>query len=211
MCDDSPRRVDVLDDSLPVVVFSGGRPLFQTRATVFLWWQKLDPDLVDRWMTSKKHIIGLVELYAVVLARSTWSDRISGRKVIYFIDNIPAMRALIRGTSSDLDWRSVLLSYEDLECEGNRYAWYARVPSKSNIADCPGRNDVGDMVGMECETPRCIFTGKPISGELVKWFILVVQLSSLCHLVMSHLFRICDMSPGPMIKRKCDRLNFIHL
>ena len=41
----------------------------------------MDPELVDKWMISKKHVIGLVELYAVVLARSTWSDRIAGKKL----------------------------------------------------------------------------------------------------------------------------------
>ena len=167
--DHSPRKVDVLDGSLPVVVFTDGACeenddgdyeasvrgfLYSRQERPFFFGGKLDPSLVEKWMVPKKHIIGLVELYAVVLARSTWSDHIAGKKVKYFIDSIPTMRALIRGTSFDLDWRKVLLSYEELQYNGSSYARYARVPSKSNIADCPSRNDVGDMVGIERETPR---------------------------------------------------------
>ena len=46
----------------------------------------LDGSLVRRWMDGKKHIIGLVELYAVVLARAHWDSYFKGCRVIFFID-----------------------------------------------------------------------------------------------------------------------------
>ena len=125
---------------------------------------RLPDNLVEQWRRNKRHIIGLVELYAVVLARAIWKEFLHGQKIIYFIDNIPAMRALIRGTSSDVSWRAVLLKYEELEMASQTFPWMARVASKSNIADWPSRNEEYKLEGMyHCEV-NCIFT-----QELVTW------------------------------------------
>ena len=44
---------------------------------------KKKSSLVEINLVSKDHIFGLVELYAVVLARSHWRSVVGGRKVIY--------------------------------------------------------------------------------------------------------------------------------
>ena len=44
---------------------------------------KLDGALVSSWMKEKKHIIGLVEFFAVVLARYHWNEILKGRRPIF--------------------------------------------------------------------------------------------------------------------------------
>jgi len=47
---------------------------------------------MNRWMDGKKHI-----------DKSFWRDiiGIKGRWVVFFVDNIPLMRSLVKGTSSE--------------------------------------------------------------------------------------------------------------
>ena len=111
----------------------------------------------------KKHIIGLVELYAVVLARYHWNALLKGRRVVFFVDNIPSMRSLIKGTSTDRQWRRLLRSIELIETEGPTYSWSARVPSDSNIADGPSRDDYNDLQDFEFTIPMCIYSRSSIT------------------------------------------------
>ena len=129
-------------------VASAGGVIYLRNKKPMYFGGRLPDKLVEQWRRNKRHIIGLVELYAVVLARSVWKEFLHGQKIIYFIDNIPAMRALIRGTSSDVSWRAVLLKYEELEMVSQTFPWMARVASKSNIADWPGRNEEHRLIGM---------------------------------------------------------------
>ena len=120
--------------------------------------------LVSRWMDGKKHIVGLVELYAVVLAIYHWDIFLKGRRVIFFVDNIPSMRSLIKGTSSEREWRELLRSLESIEIRGPTYSWFARAPSDSNIADGPSRDDDSGLELFEATIPVCIF-----AQSLVQW------------------------------------------
>ena len=74
----------------------------------------LSDDVVDRWMASgKKHLIGLVELYAVVLARFVWGDFLDNRRAtLFFIDHVGVLSALIKCSSRDELWRTLLVSLE---------------------------------------------------------------------------------------------------
>ena len=45
---------------------------------------KVPPKLVAQWSEGRKHIIGQVELYAVVLARTLWSHYINSERCIFF-------------------------------------------------------------------------------------------------------------------------------
>ena len=122
---------------------------------------RLDGSLVTRWMDGKKYIFGLAELYAVVLARYHWDIFLKGRRVI-----IPSMRSLIKGTSSEREreWRELLRSLEYIEMRGPTYFWFARVPSDSNIADGPSRDDFSGLELFEATMPVCTF-----AQSLVQW------------------------------------------
>lgn len=112
----------------------------------------------------KKRIIGLVELYAVVLARKHWKIFFDGGRNIYFIDNMPAMQCLVTGVSSDGDWRSILRKFEQIEMERQSLGWYARVLCESNIGDGPSQNDFGLLDGCERTIPICLFT-----NSMIQW------------------------------------------
>ena len=89
---------------------------------------------------------------------------LKGRRVIFFVDNIPSMRSLIKGTSSERQWRELLRSLESIEIRGPTYSWFARAPSDSNIADGPSRDDYSGLELFEATIPVCIF-----AQSLVQW------------------------------------------
>ena len=175
-----PRVLRVRDGEKPVLVFIDGACefledgsyeatvggiLYSPNGTSECFGGRVDGGLVSNWRSHKDHIIGLVELNAVVLARSHWRSVVGGRKVKYFLDNIAAMRVLIKGSSKDVSWRKLLLLFENFESECSSRCWFARVPSKSNVADGPSRSEAGVAASGAIKTiPVC-----PISKSLVSW------------------------------------------
>eukprot|EP00435_Cladocopium_sp_Y103_P014937 s3895_g3.t1 len=130
---------------------------------------RVPPGLVDTWkQAGKDHLIGLVELYAVVVARSTWKKFLDDRRVIFFQDNYGVLDVMIKGNAADKAWRTLMLVYENLDADAPSMAWYTRVPSASNIADGPSRaRSVRAMLPKEkqewslerlhlCQEPPCL-------------------------------------------------------
>ena len=99
---------------------------------------KIAPALVDFWkLDSPDQVIGQAEAFAVVLARRALSRFITGRRVLYFIDNEGAREVLIKGSSKS---RTLLLLgsiFFEMENKDQSLTWLERVPSASNIADAP--------------------------------------------------------------------------
>lgn len=170
LCEHPPRTLNFCDERNTVQVFTDGacgpdehgRYSATVGGVIFVdgkseyFGGTLPDELVLSWLTNKEHIIGLVELYAV------GGSLLAGRKVVYYIDNLPAMRALIKGTSSDPHWRDVLRKFEEAEMDAQSFSWFARVPSASNIADGPSRGDDSLLVGSTKVVPKCLYEGCPI-------------------------------------------------
>ena len=98
--------------------------------------------LLAHWRSDgRRHVIGLV-LYAAIVALRYWRRRLEGRRVVLFVDNWPALDALVRGDASVATWRELLLVLENPEETAPFYLWTARVPSKSNVADGPSRGSI---------------------------------------------------------------------
>ena len=68
--------------------------------------------LVNTWIANSKHVIAMVELYAVIVARFVWSRFLNGRKAIAFVDNESAKEALVKGYSFNAHFRALLLQLE---------------------------------------------------------------------------------------------------
>ena len=61
------------------------------------------------------------------------------------MDNYPAQDCIIKGSSSDPTWRELLLILERIDQQVSSYMWVSRVPSESNISDCPSRGSLKEV------------------------------------------------------------------
>ncbi|CAE7350492.1 unnamed protein product, partial [Symbiodinium necroappetens] len=105
----------------------------------------------------KHHVIGLVELYGAILALRHWRKHLEGQRVLLFIDNWPALDALVKGDAAVPTWREILMVLENpLEVEPC-YLWIARVASASNVADAPSRGSLKELAPwkLAVEHPKC--------------------------------------------------------
>ena len=105
----------------------------------------VDSSLLDNWLDEFKHPIGLIELYAIVIAFRLWGPLLERQKVLIFGDNWAANDVFIKGTSSVKAWRTLLLEIEKLDDAIGALTWMARVPSSSNIADPPSRGSLDEL------------------------------------------------------------------
>jgi hypothetical protein len=88
----------------------------------------------------KSTVIFEAELLALVLCVRLWRKLIQNRPCVMYVDNNGTRDVAISGSARTFPGSSLvatLLSQEDAACVT---AWYARVPSQSNIADPPSRN-----------------------------------------------------------------------
>ena len=162
-----------LSNGSPILVFTDGASEAQSNAVGGIIISPFLPrprffgvhvpnKLVELWRTTMKHIIGPVELYAIVLARHVWNSHMMGGKTIFFIDSYVAMDSCIRGTSSNEKLRRLLLSMEEIDARGHAWGWYCRVPSKSNPADEPSRGVFdGILAALNADRDHC---SCPITG-----------------------------------------------
>ena len=131
-----------------VFVGSVGAVIFDPRniADVKAFGVHVPDVLLNEWkFAGKRHLIGPVEMYAVILARSTWKAEVGGRRIIYFVDHCGVMNSYIKGSSADKTWRKLLFEFEKLEANHPSIPWFCRVASQSNIADGPSRGVWSEM------------------------------------------------------------------
>ena len=112
------------------------------------------PDqLMQAWRSEAgDHLICQIELFAVFCVKTLIPQKLVGRRVIYWIDNEAARLALVKGQSKSSIMDRMIRELCLLEDRMLSYAWYTRVPSKSNIADAPsrGKDDcVAQALGMQ--------------------------------------------------------------
>ena len=128
---------------------------------------KVPQDVMRRLQgDGKTHVIGLIEMYACICAIYNFSDVLRGRKFILFVDNYPAQDCIIKGSSSEPVWRELLLVLERIDQQVSSYMWVCRVPSESNISDCPSRGslkEVREILGdVSIRDLKC-----PLSGDVL--------------------------------------------
>ena len=87
----------------------------------------------------QKHIITEAELLPVLVARFLFRRRLFGRPLLSLIDNEAAKCALVKSASSNEACAAIVEGVGDCDLVDGVVAWYARVPSPSNLADDPSR------------------------------------------------------------------------
>ena len=156
-----PKVVALIADENPILVYTDGSSedeisriggvLIDGLKPARVFGARVPPELIDLWhRAGKKHVIGQVEMYALVVARRTWKTHLHERRVIFFIDNWAVLDSYIPGTSKESTWRALLYFIEKDDLEKPCYAWATRVPSESNVADPPSR---GTLEGLEFLRP----------------------------------------------------------
>eukprot|EP00971_Amphidinium_carterae_P012657 249194-Amphidinium_carterae.1 len=62
------------------------------------------------WMSKRDQPTTQAELYAVIVAKTMWHERLKHRKVNWFIDNIGAKIIMSKGSAKDDDLKDILLT-----------------------------------------------------------------------------------------------------
>ena len=174
-----PRTLEIKMSSKPFLVFTdgacehvGGKLVATVGGILFHPDSSKKPiafgcvvgdKVVDKWAASGVvHPVALTELYAVCLARHVWCKYIDNSKCVFFIDNQGVLDACIKGYSPVAEMKRLLLSFETLDKCAPTLAWFARVPSLSNISDLPSRGkweELASLIDFEIVEPECFLTG----------------------------------------------------
>ena len=118
-----------------------GAALFDARGC-FLAFFSLHVDAQGRQVlgeASKKTIIFELEFLAVITALVHWKSILRNRPIVMYLDNNTTRDIAISGRGRSLTAKALATALLTLEDEGELRAWYARVPSPSNVADLPSR------------------------------------------------------------------------
>ena len=123
--------------------------------------------IVERWRRIGGHtkVIHQAEILPAVIAVDQWGAQARDRRVILFVDNEAARAALIKGVSSSRPSAELVGWFWQSCAEHCIHIWIERVPSKSNPADGPSRDDFGwcHAEGFERAFPECL--GEEGMGE----------------------------------------------
>ena len=145
-----PRRIGPRSCAPPVIVLTDGacEPEVTSIGGVIFCDGKLQvfgasipSSLADTWKSKEdqSQVIGQAELYPLLIARLTWSESLAGRKVLYFVDNESARLAMVKAYSPVLASLKLICQALAWDYSNESSAWFARVPTASNIADAPSR------------------------------------------------------------------------
>ena len=103
------------------------------------------PDKLLLAWQQRKSYMGQLEILAAYFGLSTWSSRLTSRKVLLFVDNDSAGANLVRGYSPLLDSGALAGAFWLLASSMRAAVYIDRVESKSNPSDGPSRLDFSLM------------------------------------------------------------------
>ena len=155
LSESAPRCIRAWTDEWPALVFTDGAcedgaALVSHGAVLcdpstqsfFFFGDKVPACYVDEWTRGgQKQVIFQAELFPVWIAKRTWKHVLSGRQVIWFCDNEAAKSALVKSYSPLLNSMEIIRCCAAEDVYAQSLNWYARVPTKSNIADAASRLD----------------------------------------------------------------------
>ncbi|CAE7830851.1 unnamed protein product [Symbiodinium sp. CCMP2592] len=126
----------------PAKAFAGiGAVILDASSGVSRVFQGQVPErLVVRWREEVgEQIICEVELYALLMIRACLQNFLSGKRIIFFIDNDAARSVVLRGQSRSDAMHRLALALSMVEAVAPCISWIERVPSSSNIAEWPSK------------------------------------------------------------------------
>ena len=103
--------------------------------------------LLKAWQSKTRKVIATLELFAAVHAVEILSPMFQGWRFFLYVDN-EAARACLISLYSRVTMHNVMLKQiSEIVAVNSLFIWVARVPSASNPADKPSRNDTTDLLG----------------------------------------------------------------
>ncbi|CAE7297549.1 F25B4.6 [Symbiodinium sp. CCMP2592] len=165
-----PRTITVSDPRKPVIVYTDGSYEDEVAkwgsffvdlesGEKFVLAGVVPEELRKMWHTQVgEQIICEVELFAVVCAKWVYGKRMSARKAFIFIDNNSALATLIKRSSQSEAMFRLMALVNVMDSVHPVGAWYHRVPSKSNPADLPSRDESSELCRIFNATDQGEFT-----------------------------------------------------
>ena len=92
------------------------------------------PSVIDLWKSRVQQIFPGESLCGIAVPSSCW-ELLTGRDVLWFVDNESACSALIRGHSSQGDVHVIAQTASLLMCRNSCRTWYEWIDSASNVSD----------------------------------------------------------------------------
>lgn len=103
---------------------------------------------------SRETIIGELETLAVAMAVLLWGDRLFSSQLVVYIDNEGAKFSLIRGYSASKAISAICALTATALDKHVILPWYSRVPSVSNLADFPSRDEPHQLLPKKSQSPK---------------------------------------------------------
>eukprot|EP00435_Cladocopium_sp_Y103_P043481 s1078_g12.t1 len=153
-----PRTISAFGERRPILVFTDGSwesEIAGIGAVV------IDTATGDRWIFSGRvpevlichwkklvgdQLICQIELYAMVVVRWMFKDRLKDRRAVWWVDNEAARFSTIKGLSPSWTMRVLVREFYSFEVSSPSFSWIERVPSFSNPADGASRDSPGEVM-----------------------------------------------------------------
>jgi hypothetical protein len=163
----APRTLDCTGEQRPLLLFTDGAAEGVNRQDVTIggvlidtvtqitrfYGCAVDPSLVRCWQSGgSQQVIGQGELLPVLLSRRLWKEEMQGRRVFAFVDNDSARDSLVAAFSPSAHSMNIIYRFLEMDLSSVSHFWFARVPSKSNIADGPSRLDFDEVSALPHST-----------------------------------------------------------
>jgi len=96
----------------------------------------------------KKQIVGQAELHPLTVALRFWQSALSGRDAVFFIDNDAARFGALKGSPPTAESAWLIYKFWSQAIEIGCHVWLHRVPSVSNPADGPSRENWQELASI---------------------------------------------------------------
>ena len=132
----------------------GGILVSPSHRVVHHFGDRVTDNLMSLLLSFSSHPIHELEMIPVFISFYLWHHLFKGGQVVHSIDDESVRLALLRGSGETEIARVVAANIMDAEITAGSKSWYARVASKSNIADAPSRLDFKllETLGSTCFT-----------------------------------------------------------
>lgn len=102
-------------------------------------------DLAALGYPTKSTVIFEAEMLALLVAMTLWKKHLRNHPVVLYVDNNSTRDVCISGGARTSPGKELITKILMLEDELSLIAWYARVPSLSNISDGPSRGSTDEV------------------------------------------------------------------